>query len=206
GEDSTDLNELMVFCLSLQDQVLDLQTAKDAQAKEIANLKKTIKKLQRKRRSRPTSLRRFKKFDATKRKSSLAMDSLGDQEDSSKQGRNEDGFVQDEAQEQLYEEEMFGVDDLHGKEVTVGDTTAEVIGQDTAVETITTIETVTAAKEITTTSGPTTSIDELTLAQTLVEIAAKSKKVEAITTAATSVTAVDVSRPKTKGIVFHEHE
>ncbi|GJX34309.1 hypothetical protein Tco_0245866 [Tanacetum coccineum] len=175
GEDNSDLNELMVFCLSLQEQVLALQQAKDAQAKEIANLKKTIKKLQRQRRSRPV-------------------------------GGNEDDFVQDEAQEQLYKEEMFGVDYIHGEEVTVGDTTAEVIVQDTAVEIVTTTETVTAAKEVTTASGPTTSIDELTLAQTLVEIAAKSKKVEAITTAATSVTTVDVTRHKAKGIVFHEDE
>ncbi|GJS10312.1 hypothetical protein Tco_0367108 [Tanacetum coccineum] len=127
GEDSSDLNELMVFYLSLQEQVLDLQQAKDAQAKEIANLKKISK-------------------------SSLDIDSLGDQEDSSKQGRNEDNFVQDEALEQLYKEEMFGVDNLH------------------------------------------------------VEIAAKSKKVEAITTAATLVTTIDVTRPKAKGIVSHEHE
>ncbi|GKG06726.1 hypothetical protein Tco_0329695, partial [Tanacetum coccineum] len=66
GKDSSDLNELMVFCLSLQEQVLDLQKAKDAQAKEIASLKKTVKKLQRKRRSRPAGLRRIKKIGARK--------------------------------------------------------------------------------------------------------------------------------------------
>ncbi|GKC74321.1 hypothetical protein Tco_1120204 [Tanacetum coccineum] len=186
GEDSSNINELMVFCLSLQEQVLDLHKAKDAQAKEIASLKKTVKKLQRKRRSRLAGLRRFKKFGARKSKSSMDIDSLGDQEDSFKQGRNIDDSVQDEAQEQLNEEEMFGVDDLHGEEVTIEDTTAE---------------------EVTTVSGPTTTtIDELTLAQTLVEIAAKSKKVEAITTAATSVTTAAVTRPIAKGIVFHEHE
>nr|GEY07699.1 hypothetical protein [Tanacetum cinerariifolium] len=40
GDDSFILNELLVFCTSLQEQVLDLQEAKDAQAKEIAALKK----------------------------------------------------------------------------------------------------------------------------------------------------------------------
>ncbi|GKE56488.1 hypothetical protein Tco_1495673 [Tanacetum coccineum] len=175
GEDSSDLNELMVFCLSLQEQVLDLQKAKDAQAKEIANLKKTSK-------------------------SSMDIDSLGDQEDSSKQGRNiDDDSVQDEAQEQLNEEEIFGVDDLHGEEVTIEDTATEVIVQDTVAETITTTETVTAAKEVTTVSGlTTTTIDELTLAQTLVEIEAKSKKVKAVTTAATSITTAAVTRPIAK--------
>ncbi|GKF68182.1 hypothetical protein Tco_0197861, partial [Tanacetum coccineum] len=107
GEDSSDLNELM--------------------AKEIANLKKTVKKLQRQRRSRPAGLRRLKKFGARKSKSSMDIDSLGDQEDSSKQGRNEDNFVQDEALKQLYKKEMFGVDDLHGEEVTVEDTAAKEV-------------------------------------------------------------------------------
>nr|GEU40753.1 hypothetical protein [Tanacetum cinerariifolium] len=40
GEDSSILNELMVFCTSLQEHVFDLQEAKDAQAKEFTALKK----------------------------------------------------------------------------------------------------------------------------------------------------------------------
>ncbi|GJV53706.1 putative ribonuclease H-like domain-containing protein [Tanacetum coccineum] len=42
GEDSMQLTNLMVLCTKLQTQVLDLQKAKDAQAKEIAALKKRI--------------------------------------------------------------------------------------------------------------------------------------------------------------------
>ncbi|GJV80110.1 uncharacterized mitochondrial protein-like protein [Tanacetum coccineum] len=42
GEDSMQLTDLMVLCTKLQTQVLDLQKAKDAQAKEIAALKKRI--------------------------------------------------------------------------------------------------------------------------------------------------------------------
>ncbi|GJT21987.1 hypothetical protein Tco_0891924, partial [Tanacetum coccineum] len=45
GEDSMQLTELMVLCTKLQTQVLDLQKAKDAQAKEIAALKRRILKL-----------------------------------------------------------------------------------------------------------------------------------------------------------------
>nr|GEX10211.1 hypothetical protein [Tanacetum cinerariifolium] len=45
GEDSSILNEWMVFCASLQEQVFDLQEAKDAQAKEIAALEKKVTKL-----------------------------------------------------------------------------------------------------------------------------------------------------------------
>nr|GEW81273.1 hypothetical protein [Tanacetum cinerariifolium] len=40
GEDSSIINELMIFCTVLQEQVLDVQEAKAAQAKEIAALKK----------------------------------------------------------------------------------------------------------------------------------------------------------------------
>nr|GEU87077.1 hypothetical protein [Tanacetum cinerariifolium] len=40
GEDKIQLNELMILCTNLQKQVLDLEEAKTAQAKEIASLKK----------------------------------------------------------------------------------------------------------------------------------------------------------------------
>ncbi|GJQ89935.1 putative ribonuclease H-like domain-containing protein [Tanacetum coccineum] len=53
GEDSMQLTNLMVLCIKLQTQVLDLEKSKDAQAKEIAALKKRIQKLERKKMSRP---------------------------------------------------------------------------------------------------------------------------------------------------------
>ncbi|GKF16986.1 hypothetical protein Tco_0061904, partial [Tanacetum coccineum] len=60
---------------------------------------------------------------------------------------------------------------------------------------------VTATKidEITTTSAPTTAIDEITLAQTLIEI--KAAKPKAVTTAATTTT---TTRPKARGVVIQE--
>ncbi|GKD24641.1 hypothetical protein Tco_1230855 [Tanacetum coccineum] len=42
GEDSMQLSELMILCTNLQKQVLDLEKEKDAQAKEIADLKKWV--------------------------------------------------------------------------------------------------------------------------------------------------------------------
>nr|GEX15065.1 uncharacterized mitochondrial protein AtMg00810-like [Tanacetum cinerariifolium] len=45
-EDRMKLNELMILCTNLQKQVLDLEDAKTAQAKEIASLKKRVKKLE----------------------------------------------------------------------------------------------------------------------------------------------------------------
>ncbi|GJX20620.1 hypothetical protein Tco_0223297 [Tanacetum coccineum] len=48
GEDRMQLTELMNLCTNLQKQVLDLEKAKDAQAKEIVGLKKRVQKLERK--------------------------------------------------------------------------------------------------------------------------------------------------------------
>ncbi|GJS55852.1 putative ribonuclease H-like domain-containing protein [Tanacetum coccineum] len=42
GEDRMQLTELMILCTNLQKQVLDLEKAKDAQAKEIVDLKKRV--------------------------------------------------------------------------------------------------------------------------------------------------------------------
>ncbi|GJT60254.1 hypothetical protein Tco_1003787 [Tanacetum coccineum] len=185
-------------------------------AKEIAILNTRVKKLERKRRSRPTGFKRLRKVGVVSKVESFKeIDSLGDQEDPSKQWRkiakiNQDENVNlyDEAQEQLNDEEMFGVNDLHGEEVTVEDTTTEVI--------ITTVSTlpVTTVEVVTTVSAPTTNIEELTLTQTLVEIkAAKPKTIKAVTTDATLVTTVAttvyitiVTRLSTKGIVFHDQE
>ncbi|GJU68803.1 hypothetical protein Tco_1255062 [Tanacetum coccineum] len=85
GEDSMKLQELMDLCTKLSDRVLDLENVKDAQALEIKKLKKRIKKLESKKKSRTLQLKRrlFKVMIESSTKKSL-----GDQEDSSKQGRN----------------------------------------------------------------------------------------------------------------------
>ncbi|GJX54768.1 hypothetical protein Tco_0283137, partial [Tanacetum coccineum] len=86
GEDSMQLTDLMVLCTKLQTQVLDLEKAKDAQAKKIAALKKRIQRLERKKMPRPTSLKRLKKVGMSM-ESSKDQEILGDPEDASKQGR-----------------------------------------------------------------------------------------------------------------------
>ncbi|GJX97100.1 hypothetical protein Tco_0352898 [Tanacetum coccineum] len=141
--------------------VLDLEKAKDAQAKEIAGLKKRVQKVA----------------------SSEDKESLGAQEDASKQGRIFEDFdkdaevsLVDETQGRLDDAEMFDTDDLHGDEVIV----------DMAVVT-------TAGK------GVITAIDELILAQTVIEI--KAAKPKAITTAATTTT---TTRPKARGVEVQE--
>ncbi|GJZ65024.1 hypothetical protein Tco_0621720 [Tanacetum coccineum] len=67
GEDSMQLTDLMVLCTKLQTRVLDFEKAKDAQAKEIAALKKRIQRLERKKMSRPTGLKRLKKVGMSRR-------------------------------------------------------------------------------------------------------------------------------------------
>ncbi|GJY51560.1 hypothetical protein Tco_0442407 [Tanacetum coccineum] len=117
GEDRMQLTELMILCTNLQKQVLDLEKAKDAQAKEIAGLKKRVQKLERKKKSRTTGLKRLRKVGESSRvESSEDKESLGAQEDASKQGRIK---IVDETQGRLDDAEMFDTDDLHGDEVIV---------------------------------------------------------------------------------------
>ncbi|GKA97348.1 hypothetical protein Tco_0825242 [Tanacetum coccineum] len=174
GEDRMQLIELMILCTNLQKQVLDLKKAKDAQANEIVGLKKRVQKLEK------------------------------EKEIKNYRGRSDDI-------------EMFDTYDLHGDEVIVDMAVGEEQEQsvkvderevstgveDSAAPTIpvtTAGEGVTATKidEITTTSAPTTAIDEITLAQTLIEI--KAAKPKAITTAATTTT----TRSKARGVVVQE--
>nr|GEX98481.1 hypothetical protein [Tanacetum cinerariifolium] len=80
GEAELKLKELMELCIKLSDRVLDLEKTKSAQAKELADLKKRVKKLERKRRSRTLRMNLFK--IGTSRRKSLCED------DAFKQGRN----------------------------------------------------------------------------------------------------------------------
>ncbi|GJR83413.1 hypothetical protein Tco_0154198 [Tanacetum coccineum] len=72
---------------SRRKQRKDTTKAKDAQAKEIADLKKRVQKLERKNKSRTTGLKRLRKVGMSRRvESSEEKDSLGNHEDASKQG------------------------------------------------------------------------------------------------------------------------
>ncbi|GKE60743.1 hypothetical protein Tco_1511110 [Tanacetum coccineum] len=69
--------------------VLNLEKVKDAQAKEITALKKRIQRLERKKMSRPTGLKRLKKVGMSRRlESSEDQESLVALEDASKHGRS----------------------------------------------------------------------------------------------------------------------
>ncbi|GKD74953.1 hypothetical protein Tco_1333235 [Tanacetum coccineum] len=60
GEDRLKLKELMDLCTKLSDRVLNLETIKTAQAKEIASFKKRVKNLDRKRKSKTLGMNLFK--------------------------------------------------------------------------------------------------------------------------------------------------
>nr|GEV00392.1 hypothetical protein [Tanacetum cinerariifolium] len=129
GEDSITLNKLMVFYTNLQEQVLDLQEAKDAQAKEIATLKKKVKELYKWRKSRSGGLRRLKKIGSGRRiKSFMKKDNLG----------------------MTNNDEMLGVNDLDGKEVVMDTTTSE--HEEQIIEDVSTVELVTTVGEVVTTT------------------------------------------------------
>ncbi|GJU22971.1 hypothetical protein Tco_1156313, partial [Tanacetum coccineum] len=125
GKDSMQLTDLMVLCTKLQTQVHDLEKAKDAQAKEIAALKKRIQRLERKKMSRPTGLKRLGKVGMSSRiESSKDQESLGDPENASKKGRtiadiDDDVEVTlvDETQERQDDELMFDTGVLEDDEM-----------------------------------------------------------------------------------------
>ncbi|GJT22362.1 hypothetical protein Tco_0892299 [Tanacetum coccineum] len=60
SKDRLQLKELLEHCTKLSERVLHLETAKTAQAKEIASLKKKVKQLQKKKRSRTHMLKKIK--------------------------------------------------------------------------------------------------------------------------------------------------
>ncbi|GJX61874.1 hypothetical protein Tco_0294774 [Tanacetum coccineum] len=149
GKDSLKLKELMALCTNLQQRVLDLETTKTTQANEIASLKRRVKKLERRNKSRTYGLKRLYKVGLTARVESSDDESLGE-EDASKQGRIAD--IDDDEDITLVNDQddadMFNVNDLDGDEVIV----ANVDVVKTAEETRNVVEEVTVATTISTAS------------------------------------------------------
>nr|GFA34654.1 hypothetical protein [Tanacetum cinerariifolium] len=184
-KDSLKLKELMKLCTNLQNRVLDLKTTKTTQALETDSLKRKVTKLEKKQRSRIHKLKRLNKVGLTVRVDSSNEASLGN--DASKQEKKINDIDVDEGitlvdntvenQRRINDQKdvdmLFDVpDDLRGEEVFVL--------QDVPLKEVN----VAAA----TTTTPTISIDEVTLAQALAEL----KHTE--------------SKAKAKGTVFHEPE
>ncbi|GJR15818.1 hypothetical protein Tco_0798470 [Tanacetum coccineum] len=223
GEDRLKLKELMELCTNLRTRVLDLETTKTTQANEIASLKRRVKKLERKNKSRTHGLKILYRVSSSRRVESFEDEGLGE-EDASKQGM----IADIDANEDIYlvnvqtNEDMFGVNDLDGDEVIVE--SVDVVN--TAEETRSVVEEVTTVtipvSAATTTTTATTDV-EITLAQALAELKSVKPKADKVViqeleqgittttptlttiTAATTIIA-DTTRPMAKGIAFHEQE
>nr|GEV63579.1 hypothetical protein [Tanacetum cinerariifolium] len=121
-EDSLKVTELMELYTKLQQRVLDLETTKTTQALEIDSLKRRVKKLEGRKRSRTHGLKRLYKVNLSARVKSSEDEGLGE-EDASKQGR----ITDIDANEDIYlvnvhkDEDMFSVNDSDGDEVIVED-------------------------------------------------------------------------------------
>ncbi|GKA57601.1 putative ribonuclease H-like domain-containing protein, partial [Tanacetum coccineum] len=191
-EERIELKELMDICTKLSDRVLDLENVKDTQALEIKRLKKRVKKLEKKKKSRTPQLKR-RLFKV--RLESFAEKSLGDPEDASKQGRNE--IDQDEGISWFQEDsETQG---RYGHDIGVNTASTSIT---TASINITTVEPVTTASAPVTTAGVSVSTAEpstpppptittttttpikdkdLTITQTLMKMKSEKSKAKGVT-------------------------
>ncbi|GJZ60045.1 hypothetical protein Tco_0615861, partial [Tanacetum coccineum] len=193
GKDSLKLNELMELCTNLQIRVLDLEKTNTTQAEEIVSLKRRVKKLEQKKRSRTHGLNRLYKVGLTTRvESSSNEEDLGG--DASKQGRinaidaDEDITLvndQDDA-------DMFDLNTL-----TVDEVLAEL---DVAVKDVNlTVDEVTLAQALASLKSVKPKVKANVVEELNVLVSAASIKV----CAATTTTTTTIPTPK-KGIVITE--
>ncbi|GKB09149.1 hypothetical protein Tco_0837461 [Tanacetum coccineum] len=170
--------------LSMRSIVLALETTKSNQALEIESLKRRVKSLEKRRKSRTPGFNRLRKVGLASRVESSNDVSLGTQEDASKQGRKI-ADLDDDSEVTLVDETQEMNDDNLMFDTGVGRAGKEVAEKEVSVaDPVTTAgEVVTTANvKVTNANAPTTTIDELTLAQTLIEI--KAAKPKAVTSTA----------------------
>nr|GEV90997.1 putative ribonuclease H-like domain-containing protein [Tanacetum cinerariifolium] len=167
-------------CLNLQSMVLKLEKTKTTQTLEIDSLKKRVKKLEKKQRSRTHKLKILYKVGLIARiDSSRDEQNLG--EDASKKGRKIHDIDADEDITLVnYQDdvEMFDVNDLHGEEVFVEEVAAKEVSASSEVNAASIATTVSVAATITT--------EKITLAQAL--------------------KALKTLKPKIRGIVMKDQE
>ncbi|GJR72731.1 hypothetical protein Tco_0085096 [Tanacetum coccineum] len=167
GEDSLKLQELMALCTNLQQRVLDLEQTKTIQAKEIVSLKRRVKKLEQKKRSRTHGLKILYKVGSSRRVESSDEEGLG-KKDASKQGRIGDIYA--DAGITLVSThfdantDIFGVHDLVGDEVVVESEVAVKASEKRNV-----VAEIDAASTILVSAATITNV-EITLAQALAEL------------------------------------
>nr|GEV66212.1 hypothetical protein [Tanacetum cinerariifolium] len=119
-EDSMKLDELMTLCTNIQNRVLDLEKTKTTQRNEINSLKRRVKKLEKRNRSRTHKLKRLYKVGLSARVE-FSRDEESLDKDASKQGRRIHAIDADEDITLVndVDNDMFDVDVLGGEEVFV---------------------------------------------------------------------------------------
>nr|GEW40786.1 ribonuclease H-like domain-containing protein [Tanacetum cinerariifolium] len=208
------LNELIELCTKLSERVLNLETTKSAQAKEISILKKRVKRLERKKKSITYGLKRIYKVSLSARVESSAKEQSLGKEDASKQGRNiadidadaEITLVDETAKDQgrYDDQEMFDTSVLDDEEEVLLKEAQDV--QNVVKKVIEDITTARIEETFSTVAPITTkdvTPDELTMAQALMEIN-KSKSKGATTTITVTTPTPDSLRPKARGVVMQE--
>ncbi|GJU15221.1 hypothetical protein Tco_1143187 [Tanacetum coccineum] len=213
--------ELMALCTTLQSKVLALETTKPTQANEITGLKRRVKKLEKRNKSRTHGLKILYKVGLSRRVESSDEEGLSG-EDASIQGR----IADIDANKYIYlvnvhtDEDMFGVNDLDGDEVIVDNVDVVETAEETVnvVVTIVSISSTIPVSAATTTTTTTTTVGdvEITLAQALAELKSAKPKADKVviqepeqgTTTTTPTTIIFVPKPlqdKGKGIMIEEH-
>ncbi|GKC01579.1 hypothetical protein Tco_0987715 [Tanacetum coccineum] len=184
-EDRLKPKELMDLCTKLFDRVLDLETTKTAHAKEIASLKKRVKKLERKRKSKTPGMNLFKIGTSTRK-------SLGE-EDASKQGRNlKQGKQSSIFKESDFDDERFNTEmdevfkDVEGDAEQVISAAADEVPTGDAVNTVGT--------KVNTASAPVTTA--------VVSVST----VEPITTASVNITTAEPITPPITTTIFKDED
>ncbi|GKE25707.1 hypothetical protein Tco_1441091 [Tanacetum coccineum] len=206
------LQNLSLMRLPMRSIVLALETTKYNQALEIKSLKRRVKSLEKKRKSRTPRFKRLRKVGSASRVESSNDVSLGGQEDASKYGRkivdiDNDAEVTlvDETQEMNDDNLMFDTVVLEEKEIEFEKVVEELVlsvATTTKSIPVSAADLVTTVGEVVTTTSASVEIpDELTLAQTLIRI--KTAKPKPVTTAAKIAKFV---RPRAKGIIFHDQK
>ncbi|GKB04270.1 hypothetical protein Tco_0832413 [Tanacetum coccineum] len=179
-EDRLKLEELMALCTTLQNRVLDLEKTKTTQYNEIASLKRRVKKLEKKNRSRTHKLKRLHKVGLRAR-----VESYDDEESLGKDASKQGGIDAIDADEEITLVSVHDEMEVDEEVVKVINTAKLIID---AAQVSAAGDKVSAASVATTVSAATTTtattVDDITLAQALEEM--KSTK------------------PKTKGVVIQE--
>ncbi|GJV22507.1 uncharacterized mitochondrial protein-like protein, partial [Tanacetum coccineum] len=147
-EDSLKLQELMELCTNLQQRVLDLEKTKTTQAEEIVSLKRRVKKLEQKKRSRTHGLKKLYKVGSSRRVES-----------------SDEGITLASTHFNV-DTDMFGVHDLDGDEVIVYN--VDVVK--TAEETVNVAATIVSTSSTILVSAATITDVDITLAQALAEL------------------------------------